>query len=119
MFERYFAKDAWCRKHSQLSSHSINNKPQVKADLGSNVAQESKGGVSNQISGIDLKQIDAINGDELSGAVRLLEQVENGGFSQWDAAVHESEAGLAVLDPNLVGVGGSEEEVNGEREGSD
>ncbi|KAH1148667.1 hypothetical protein GYH30_043344 [Glycine max] len=56
------------------------------------------------------------DGDDLSGAVRLLEEVEDGGFAQWDAMVDDGEVGLVVPDLDLVGVGGSEEEANGERE---
>lgn len=41
--------------------------------------------------------------------MRLLEEAGDGGFSEGDAAVHDGEAGLAVPDPDLVGVGGSEE----------
>ena len=58
------------------------------------------------------------DGDDLLGAVRLLEEAENGGFARWDAVVHDGEARVAVPDPDLVGVGGGEEEPNGEKEGS-
>lgn len=83
------------------------------ADLGSNIAQYSKvdsiveRSVADQISSVSLKQINAIDGDggdDLSCAVWLLEESGNGGSTEWDAAVHDSEAGLSVPDPYLVWV---------------
>ena len=88
------------------------------ADLGSNVAEDTEvdtvveRGVADQIGGVGLEQIDAIDGDggdDLTSAVRLLEEARDGGFTERDAAVHDSEAGLSVPDPYLIGVCGSEQ----------
>lgn len=49
--------------------------------------------------------------------MRRLVESRDGATSQGDTAVHDSEPGLAVLDPDLVRVCGGEEEADGEREG--
>ena len=125
---KYKKEAIWIEKKRKSVSYLNSRRIEVDdADLGSNVSQDSQvdsvveGGVSDQIGGVRLKQIDAIDGDggdHLSGAVRLLEESGDGGFSEGDAAVHYGEAGLAVPDPDLVGVGGGEEEATGERQGS-
>jgi len=95
------------------------------ADLGGDIAEDAEvhavveGGIANQVGGVGLEEIDAIDGDggdDLAGAVGLLEEAGDGGFPEGDAAVHDGEAGLAVSDADLVRVGGGEEEANGEGE---
>lgn len=92
-------------------------------DLSSDVSQYPKvdpvvkRGVSDQISGVGLKQthtIDGDGGDNLFRTVSLLEESGNGGFAERDSTVHDCEPGLAVPDPHLIGVVGVEEEADDE-----
>lgn len=66
-----------------------------------------------------MEQIDPIDGDggdDLADSVGVLVEARDGGLAQWDPAVHDSEPGLAVLDPDLVGVSSGEEHANVEGE---
>lgn len=114
--------DHYCTIHRNLNARRIEVDD---ADLGGDVAEDAEvdavveGGVAEEVGGVGLEEIDAIDGDggdDLSGAVGLLEEAGDGGSAEGDAAVHDGEAGLAVLDADLVGVDGGEEEAYGEGE---
>lgn len=98
------------------------------ADLSGDIAENSEldavvqGSVTDQIGGVGLEQIDAIDGDggvHLSLAVGVLEETREGGSAQRNSAVHDREPGFPVLDPHLVGVDGGEyhSDVEGQRSG--
>ena len=97
-------------------------------DPGSNIAEDPKldpvieHGVSDQLSRISLKQVDPINGyggNHVLHAVRLLVEPRHGGSTQRYPPVHDGEPGIAVPDPNPVGVHHREEQPyrEGERGG--
>ena len=68
-----------------------------------------------------MEEIDAIDGDggiDLALAMWFLNKSRNRGSTEGDSSVHNSETGLAILDPDLVRVNSSENHSNVEGKGS-